>query len=128
MTLCHLARTEGLVNRITDSPDKKRTLEFVGEIEAMIDNDPSKLIRSMSKDMEVCEFLQAEHEDILYFLYKMRKGQFLSQVMKDRAVKLLRWRRYASIHLPTWPQIQHMGLHQVPGEDSAALDREGGWW
>ena len=45
----------------------------------MIDNNPSKSIRSIVRDMGVSEFFisQVMHEDILYFSYKMRKGQFL---------------------------------------------------
>ena len=64
------------------SSNKKRTPKFVGEIQAMIDNNPSKLIRSMV----VSEFLirQVVFEDIWYFLYKMRKGQFSLQVIKDK--------------------------------------------
>ena len=74
---------------------KKELLKFVAEIQAMIDNDPSKPIRSIARNMEISEFLirQVVHEDVWYFSYKMRKGQFLSQVMKDKrkdcAVKFL---------------------------------------
>ena len=35
---------------------------------------------------------------------------------------------YASIHFPTWYQIQHGGLHQVPEGESVALDWEVGYW
>ena len=57
----------------------------------MIDNNPSKSITYIGES----EFLirQVVHEDIHYFSYKMRKGQFLSQAVKDkrkdRAAKLL---------------------------------------
>ena len=46
--------------------DKKRTPEFVGEIQTMIGNDPSKSIRSIARDMGVSEFLirQVVHKDI----------------------------------------------------------------
>ena len=66
---------------------KKRAPEFVGDIQTMIDNDPSKSIRSIAKDMGWYEFLirQVVHEDIWYFLYKIRRGQFLSQAMKNKA-------------------------------------------
>ena len=45
---------------------------------------------NVAKDIRVSEFLirQVVHEDIHYFWYKMRKGQFLSQAMKD---KMLLW-------------------------------------
>ena len=56
--------------------DEKRTSEFVGEIQARMNNDPSKLIRSIARDMGVCDFFiwQVVHEDIWYFSYKTRKG------------------------------------------------------
>ena len=54
------------------------------KIPAMIDNDSSKSI--IARDMEVFEFLTRleMNEDIRYFSYKMRKGQFLSQAIKDK--------------------------------------------
>ena len=61
----------------------------------MINNDPSKSIRSIARDIGVSEFLirQVEHEDISYFSYKMIRGQFLTLVLKDKkkddTVKLL---------------------------------------
>ena len=67
-------------------PYIKRTLEFFGEIQTMIDNYFCKSVRSIAKDIGISEFLirQVVHEDIQYFLYKMRKGQFLSQAMKNK--------------------------------------------
>ena len=32
------------------------------------------------------------------------------------------------MHRPSWPQNQHSDLHQVSGEVTADLDREGSWW
>ena len=65
---------------------KSTTLKFVGEIQIMIDNDLTGSIESIARDMGVPKFLikVVVHEDIWYFLYKMRKGQFLSQVMKEK--------------------------------------------
>ena len=59
---------------------KKRTAKFFDEIQAMIDNNPSKLISSIVRNMGVSEFLirQVVHEDIWYFSYKMRKGIFIT--------------------------------------------------
>ena len=56
------------------------TDEFVDEIQIMTDNDSSKSIRFVSRDTGVSEFIirQVVHEDIWYFSYKMRKGQFSS--------------------------------------------------
>ena len=54
----------------------RKDLWFVGEIQAMIDNDPSRLINFFARDMGVCAFLirQVVHEDIYYFSNKIRKG------------------------------------------------------
>ena len=41
----------------SDSSDEKRSPKLVDEIQAMIDNNPSKLIRPIARDMEVSEFL-----------------------------------------------------------------------
>ena len=59
----------------SDHSDKKRTSKFVGDIQAMIDNNPNGSVRSIARDMGVSEFLirQVVHEDICYFSYKMRK-------------------------------------------------------
>ena len=69
----------------TDSSDKKRIPEFVCKIQAMTDNDPSKTIRYIARDMRVSEFLirLVVHEDIHYFSYKMRKGQFYDRVWRQ---------------------------------------------
>ena len=66
--------------------DKKTTSEFVVDIQAMIDNDPSKSIRFIARDMGVSEFLirQVVHVDIQYFSYKMINGKFLWQAMKNK--------------------------------------------
>ena len=50
--------------------EKKRT-EFVGDIQAMIDYNPSRSIRFIAQGMEVTKFLirQVVHEDIWYFSY-----------------------------------------------------------
>ena len=50
----------------------------MAKIKAMNKNDPSKSIRSIAMNMGVSEFLirQVVQEDIQYFSYKMRNGQF----------------------------------------------------
>lgn len=64
----------------SDSSNKKRTPEFVGEIQTMVDNDRSKSVWSIANNLGKSEFLinQVVHKDIQYFSYKMRKSQFLS--------------------------------------------------
>ena len=68
---------------------KKRTPDFLGEIRAMIDKDPRQFIKSISRDMEVSEFIirQVVHEDICYFSNKMRKGRFLSVVTLQKVTQ-----------------------------------------
>ena len=44
-------------NPHVDRSNKKRTPEFVGEIQDMIDNDPRKSISSIATDMGVSKFL-----------------------------------------------------------------------
>ena len=68
----------------SDCSDNKRTLEFLGEFQAMIDNDPT----SQSGPLELLSFFIRQvvvHEDIQYFSYKRKKGQFLSQAVKDKS-------------------------------------------
>ena len=57
---------------------RKKTLEFLAEIQAMIDNDPRKSIRSIVRDMRVSKFLirQVVHDGIRHFSYKTRKNLF----------------------------------------------------
>ena len=52
----------------------------------MTDNDPSELIRLTAMDMGLAEFLimQVVQEDIRYCSYKLRRGEFFSQVMKNK--------------------------------------------
>lgn len=58
---------------------KKEIPEFVGDIQAKIDNVPSMLIRSIARIL-VCQILirYIVHKDIHYSSYKMRKGRFVS--------------------------------------------------
>ena len=72
-----------------------RTPEFVGEFQTIIDNDFSKSISSIARDIGVSEFhiRQGVYENIQYSSYKIRKDKFLSQAMnkkkKEHAAKLL---------------------------------------
>ena len=60
----------------SDHSNKKRT-EFLSEIQAMIDSDPIKSIRSIAMDIGVSEFLRnIVHEDIQYFSYRIKKSNF----------------------------------------------------
>ena len=84
-----------LLRSLNDHSDEKITPKFIGWIQAMIDNNPSKSIRPIARNMKESELLirQVVHEDIRYFSYKIRKSQFLSQATyhkkKDNTVMLL---------------------------------------
>ena len=66
--------------------DMKRTCKVVGEIWIMNYDDPDKLVMSVARNMGVSAFLirLVVHEEIRYLSCKIRKGQFLSWVMKDK--------------------------------------------
>ena len=66
------------------SQKKKKTPEFIDEIQVIIDNDPIMSIGTIARDMTVSVFLiqLVVHEDIVS--YKTRKTQFLSQARKER--------------------------------------------
>ena len=69
----------------SDRSDKKRA-EFVGDIEAMMNNNASKSKRFVDKDMGVTEFRtrQVEQEKSRIFSYKKRKTNFYYRQWKTR--------------------------------------------
>ena len=69
----------------SDHSYEKKTLEFVAEIQAIINNNLSKSVSFIVRNMDVFEFLirQVVHKDVRYFSYKIRNGHFLSPAMKD---------------------------------------------
>jgi len=72
--------------------DKVRTSQFVQKVQDIIDEDPSKSIRTISKDLQVSECtIRIIHEDIRYKSYAMRKGQFMSaQTREQRFIRVQR--------------------------------------
>ena len=60
--------------------DTVRTLQFVQQVQDIIDEDPSKSIRAISIDLQSskCIIRRIVHKDIRYKSYVMRRGQFLS--------------------------------------------------
>ncbi len=77
----------------SDRYDKKTTThEFVAEIQAMIiENDSTKSTGPLPRTCEYLSFFirLVVHGDIQNFSYKMKKGQFLSQAMKDKGFGLV---------------------------------------
>ena len=73
-----------------------------------------KSIRSIARDLGAFEFLisQVVYEDIRYFSKKMRKDQFLSQAMKDSAVKLFRKSNWTYFGFLRWEKF----LAELDGE------------
>ena len=60
--------------------DTVRTPQFVQQVQGIIDEDPSKSIRVISRNLQVseCTIHPIVHEDIWYNSYMMRRGQFMS--------------------------------------------------
>ena len=55
-----------------------KTPQFVQQVQDTIDEDPSKSIRAVSRELQVseCTVLRIVHEDIRYKSFVMRRGQF----------------------------------------------------
>lgn len=81
--------------RSEPSARKKRSLEFVDTVRNMVEADPCRSIRSMSKELDVAPntVKSCLNTDLHYKSYKMQMGQILSPAVKNRriinSVKLL---------------------------------------
>ena len=66
--------------------DTVRTPQFVHQVQDIIDQDPSKSIRAISRDLQVseCTLRRIVHEDIRYKSYVMRRGQFMSAQTQEQ--------------------------------------------
>ena len=64
---------------LSELSNEKRSPEFVGEFQAMIDNNPSQSIRSIARNMGMLELLikYIVNEDFEHFSYKLRKSHRL---------------------------------------------------
>ena len=60
--------------------DTVRILQFVQQVQDNIDQDPTKSIGAISRDLQVCEctIRRIVHEDIRYKSYVICRGQFMS--------------------------------------------------
>lgn len=69
--------------------DAIRDQDFVARVQGMVDNDPSKSMRAIARDLHVSEHCvrNCMMEDIRYKSYKMRKGQLLTEKMKENRLK-----------------------------------------
>ncbi|XP_012058553.1 PREDICTED: uncharacterized protein LOC105621701 [Atta cephalotes] len=73
--------------------DTVRTSQFVQQVQGIIDEDPSKSIRAISRDLQIseCTIRRIVHEDIRYKSHVMRKGQFMSaHTRKQRFIRAQR--------------------------------------
>ncbi|XP_011068611.1 PREDICTED: uncharacterized protein LOC105154645 isoform X1 [Acromyrmex echinatior] len=88
--------------------DTVRTSQFVQQVQGIIDEDPSKSIRAISRDLQVseCTIRRIVHEDIRYKSYVMRKGQFMSARTREqrfiRAQRLLSKLKHSEISDMLW--------------------------
>ena len=80
--------------------DRIRASHFVQQVQGIIDEDPSKSIRAISKDLQVseCAIRRIAHEDIRYKSYVMRKGQFMSAQTREQ--------RFIQAHTMTFEQVK----------------------
>ena len=62
------------------SADTARTLQFVQQVQDIIDEDHSKSIRAISRELQVseCRIRHIINEDVRSKFYVMRRGQFIS--------------------------------------------------
>ena len=69
--------------------DTIRDREFIMQVQEMVNNDPSKSMRAMARDLDVSEHCirSCLMEDIRYKSYRMRKGQLLTDKMKENRLK-----------------------------------------
>ncbi|KAK8380611.1 hypothetical protein O3P69_016895 [Scylla paramamosain] len=69
--------------------DTIRDAEFVAQLQAMVDEDPSQSMRSIARELQVSEgtIRKCLHEDIRYKSYKMHKGQLPSIKMQENCFK-----------------------------------------
>lgn len=67
-----------------------KTTQFIQQIQAIVDENPSKSIRALARDLKVSEGLvrRVVHEDLRYKSYVMRRGQFMSaQTREQRTIR-----------------------------------------
>lgn len=63
--------------------------EFVGKVQAIIDADPGRSMRSISRELNISEWSvrRIVDEDIRYHSYALRRGQFISVATKQRRLE-----------------------------------------
>ena len=66
--------------------DIVRTIQFVQEVQDIIDEDTSKSIISISRDLQVseCTIRRIVHKDIRYKFYVMYSDQFMSAQTREK--------------------------------------------
>lgn len=66
--------------------DAIRTPEFIEQLQNMIDEDPSKSIRALARELNVDEktVRNCVHEDIRYKSYALKKHQFMNEATMER--------------------------------------------
>ena len=75
--------------------DSIRTPEFVARVQEMVDNDPSKSMNALCKELGVAygTIHRVIHEDLRYNSYVLKRGHFIDLAMQekrlDKAKKLL---------------------------------------
>ena len=89
-------------------PDAVKAQTIMQQVQDIIDEEPSKSIRAISRDLQVyeCTIRRIVHEDIRYKSYVMRRGQFMSAQTREqrfiRAKRLLNKVKHPEIPDMLW--------------------------
>ena len=72
--------------------DMIRKDDFIYDVQQIIDNNPRKSTRSLPNNFQVLEgtIRNVVHENIKYKFYVVKKGQFLSEKVKNQLLRLKR--------------------------------------
>ncbi|EFN87647.1 hypothetical protein EAI_01466, partial [Harpegnathos saltator] len=73
--------------------DTTRNIQFVQQVQKIVDESPSKSMRAIARDLNVSESLicRVVHEDLRYSSYVMRREQFMSAQTREQ--RLIRGKR-----------------------------------
>ena len=97
--LSFVYKIKGMVDNAEDtddiSPKRKkhdrrsdaiRTPQFVARVQEMVDNDPSKSMNALAKDLGVAygTIYRVIYEDLRYKSYVLKRGQFMDPAMQER--------------------------------------------
>lgn len=109
--------------------DTLRTPAFVAQLQALVDEDPGKSVRSLAKELGVSEgtIRNAVHEDLRYNSYARRKGQFMSETTKERRYQKARALLNRLKHPSTNNQLVFFSDEKTFHQDQKVNSRNDRW-